>query len=745
MKKSLLQMPHIKLAVILLLQSVCLSAQDSLLILKSKTLTIELNKQGKITGIVFSKEKKHKPATAFTAIESFTSIKDNFILSADKKSIRFEHSLYSDSLKQSCTLIETFSSTSTGIRWDVEIMGAVSSWSAPVKTIVQYPADEDSRFWTTWGEPQFDSANCDSKFVASLSPYKKNSPSKKSWLDPLMPVPFSKQTLYYGAPPFEYNDIKAGFIPSQGNLFAIPLASVFEKKSNTALSIFLSPEDDIINLLMKTENNGSIQFERLFDRISNERRLKFSLDIVAHENDWRSALAWFANRYPAFVNPVNPQAAKLGGTTAYSNFFDDFDAAKMKRMAFTVNWQASFDFPYMGMFLPPVKPTESWTRLGGGSISINKMNDYALRMKQKGFYVMSYFNVTEFGSWFKYPCNTASDSNLLWKDCSAYLCTKFPNAMLKVADKVNITDALDSKTKHGGPYYSWKDAIATDCGDPAYQQFLLNQAKRHIAELPNSYGICIDRLDWLRFFNENADDGITWFDNKPARSLVNSWKTLMDKLGPMMHNAGKLIFVNNHYKRIDLLKQVDGILDEFTNAAAPLNTTAFLTLNKPALGWTPGKEVIEADGGDNFFQKYLYLGVFPMCPFPGNDHALQPDSMVDQLYLDYGPLMLQLKEKQWLLKPGIVSVKDDAARVNIFKTKNGYAIPVVYGEKDEVTVVLNDAAVSKPGLRFFAYHPGVNKPVELHYSRQGNKIELQVALIRGAAMVSISNRPNTNK
>ena len=716
-----------------------LLAQNAHFILKSKSLTVELSKLGKITGMTFNKSSVHKVVVVFTAIQSFIRTKDIAIPSADKKSVRFEHHLYSDSLKQSCTLVETFRATANSIRWEMEIIGGSSSWSAPIKTVVQYPAGKESRFWTSWGEPQFDSAHCDPNLLASLTPYKKYS-NGKGWMDPLVPVPFSNHTLYYGAPPFDYKDIKAGFIPFQGNLFAIPFASVFEKQQGIGLSVFLSPEDDIINLLMKTGENGSFEFERLFNKGSRDTKLKFSLDLVSHESDWRSALSWFSMRYPGYLNPKNPAATALGGTAAYSNFFDDFDAAKMKRMAFTVNWQASFDFPYMGMFLPPVKSHEQWARLGGGKLSTQQMNDYAGRMKQKGFYVLSYFNVTEFGSWFKYPQLplAITESNDLWKDCSNYLFKKFPKALLAVADKVTITDALDLKTVHGGPYYSWKDAIVTDCGDPSYQQFLLNQAQRHIKEIPNSFGICIDRLDWLRFFNENADDGITWFDNKPARSLVNSWKGLMEKLGPLMHKAGKSILVNNHYKRIDLLKHADGILDEFTNATAPLNLTAFLTLNKPALGWTPGKEVIEEAGGDNFFQKYLYLGVFPMCPFPGNDHSLQPDSVIDQLYFDYGPLMNQLKEKLWVLKPGIVRVKDDKAKVNIFKTKAGYSIPVVYGDGDKVTIVLKDEGFSNSNTKYKAYLPGHTKPVSLKIKRNGALTEINVPLIRGSAMVTVS-------
>ena len=205
-----------------------------------------------------------------------------------------------------------------------------------------------------------------------------------------------------------------------------------------------------------------------------------------------------------------------------------------------------------------------------------------------------------------------------------------------------------------------------------------------------------------------------------------------------MHSAGKYILVNNHYKRIDLLKHADGILDEFTNETSPLNTTAFLTINKPALGWTPGKEVIDAAGGDNFFQKYLYLGVFPMCPFPGNDHALQPDSSVDKLYLDYGSLMNQLKEKRWVLKANVVTAKDEKAKVNLFATKNGYAIPVAYGREAIVTVVLQDAVFLEHNFVYRVYQPGIAMPVTIQAKRKGTTIELNVPLLRGAAVVSES-------
>ncbi len=50
---------------------------------------------------------------------------------------------------------------------------------------------------------------------------------------------------------------------------------------------------------MKTSEAGTIEFDRLFNKVSNNNKVVFSLDLVAHENDWRSALQWFRSGIPA--------------------------------------------------------------------------------------------------------------------------------------------------------------------------------------------------------------------------------------------------------------------------------------------------------------------------------------------------------------------------------------------------------------------------------------------------------------
>jgi len=325
-----------------------------------------------------------------------------------------------------------------------------------------------------------------------------------------------------------------------------------------------------------------------------------------------------------------------------------------------------------------------------------------------------------------------------WKDCNSFLYRKLPGAILKVPAKMHVDEG--GKTQPGGPIYTWEDGIAMDCGDLSYKNFLVSQALRHIQEIPDADGICIDRLDWLRFFNEQADDGETWFDGKPVRSLVHSFKQLMDTLGPLMHRADKNIFVNNHDKRIDILNHTDGIFDEFTYVGAPLNLTAFLSLGRPALGWTDAAATVKKEGPDNFFQKYLYMGVFPMCPYPANDHSIRPDSVVDKYYIEYGPLLRLLQGRTWVLKPHVISVEDNLAKVNLFETPEGYVIPVVYGKADRIRVVVDEAKMSRRGRAaavYEAWYPGVQNARVLSPERKGNLTYLEIPMIRGCAMVNV--------
>jgi hypothetical protein len=608
-------------------------------------------------------------------------------------------------------VIDRFLPTAAGVRWEIEINGEGAPFSVPIQTRLRYPVTNSVRFWTAWSDP---------------------APTNNDWRDPLQLASPANRRLYYGAPPIQPGAKRKGIMPNANDLVALPLATFSEPRA--ALSLALALDDAMLDLTLDTSADGEVIFSRLNHRIQPGAAVRFSMDLVPHEPGWRGGLRFLVDRYPAYFNPSDPKAHELAGTSAYSSGDVRFDAARMKAMAFRTNWMASFDFPYMGLFLPPVGETENWERYPGdsrgeykpaergrnGITSVARMASYAARMRAQGFHALNYFNVTEFGDHIAWPLPAAKPGNTDWKDPSQFLADHFPAAILLQPD--------------GKPVTSWGGAVITDAGEPAYRAHLLDQARAHLRRFPATDGICIDRMDWLRLYNSRDDDGVSWFEGRPARSLVTSWRQIMEPLTRAYHDAGKLVFVNNHLKRADLLKSVDGIFDEHTYFAASLNTTALLCVRRPMLGWTTGVENLKPDP-DAYFQRHIYLGTTPMAPFPGNDHSIAPDAWADPFYLAYGPLMDELRGRTWVLTPHTIAVEGGVAKANLLRTPRGYLVPVMLGgSASEAVVVLSGIQAKQSEI----LHPGKNEwlPAKLESSK--NELRIRVPLARGCAMLRLS-------
>jgi len=599
---------------------------------------------------------------------------------------------------------ERFIPTKSSIRWEVEIRSDDAPWSTAINTSLNYPATAQTRFWTAWSDPEHRS---------------------DGWRDPLVMEPFTNADWTYS--------ISNGYSARQGNYICIPLFTFAEPADDTGISLVLSPEDLILAMRLQTTADGAMKFSRTMLRLGGGKTVRLAMDLTAHEADWRGGLRWMVARYPQYFDPPNPNVGAMAGCAAYSGDEDPIDVAKFKKMAFRVNWKLSDDFPYMGMFIPPVKNAdERWQRSCGekapadkpATTSCRQMNDYARYMRTNGFYVLNYFNVTEFGknmSPVEKPMRLAGDPEL-WKEPQAFLANEFP---------------LDAIYRPGAA--TCYNASVVDVGDPAYQKFILTQAARHNRLVPDSAGICIDRLDWLAHFNRRADDGVSWVDGKPARALFVSWQRLMEKLGPLMHRDDKVIFVNPINERLDGMRYVDGVYNEMGVAGPSLNASALLCLRKPALEWTVGATVL-APNPDDFMQRHLYLGAYPTAPYPWNNHCLKPEEHCDQVYLDYGPLLDAMRGKKWVLTPHCVETTTPGVKVNLFKVPVGYALPVTFGGTDQTAVVqvrIDDV----PGhFHCDALQPGKDPtlPVELK-SNDNGILEMTVPLARGCAMVRIMN------
>ncbi len=544
---------------------------------------------------------------------------------------------------------QTLSVDGDSIGWTVQIEGEDTPWSAPIDTTLATAGP--TRIWMAGAKTL-------------------------TWEDPLEFWAPKRGLFAYGKP----------FYRAEG--ISLPLASIWPDKSPRALVLAMSPKDALLAMDVATRP-GSIQFSRTLHRIQKGRPIVFHMNLVPVAPDCRSVLGWMVKKYTAYFDPPNPLAHRIGGLGAYSGYEGKPDAVKLRAMDFKVNWKASIDFPYMGMFLPPVGPDEKWNRFAGGGgggygpgdegrfgqTSLRQLEEYNQRMRLDGFYVLNYFNVTEFGGNIAYP-PPADLGSATWKDPERFLFGTFPSAILKDPD----------------PLWTWGGAIIADCADPPYRDFLLDQARRHLSDLPSGSGICIDRTDWLDRTNPAADDGQTW-SNGPRRSLLNSWKSFMATLGPMMHKAGKVIFINTLIRRLDIMGEVDGVYDEFGDDGGNLNGSAFLCLRKPLICWTASEDRLKPDP-DAYLQQRLYMGAFPTAPLAGNDHTLVPSAWVDPYYLAYGPLFHAIEGRKWVLKPGLVSVQ--GAKANLFSVPGGYVVPIVFGgKKGEARLTLSLPRIAK--------------------------------------------------
>jgi hypothetical protein len=640
-----------------------------------------------------------------------------------------------------CIVTDRFSPGDGSLRWEIAVSGLDGPWSTPIETWLEYPDSTGAKFWTAWGDPRLGNLRQlpaeRQKELGILA-----SDVTGNWTDPLLPIPFVDDTIWYGAPDFRFDKPGIGFCPFQGNLFGIPLFTVSEEEPDAGISIIQSPSDTLLDMNLRVSSGGLFVLARKNHRIERGKTVRFHMDIVGHESGWMGGIRWMSAHNAGFFDPNLPQADDIAGTGAYSSLETPFDLDKMEKMAFGVNWKASFDFPYMGMFIPPVESdTTPWERYGGGTTTIEKMADYSTTMKSMGLHVLSYFNVTEFGARISdtIPPRSITDDDQLWRNANDFLYYRLADAILHVPAAVS-GDRLSfyPRSKPDGLYYTWGDGIIMDPGEPVYREFLLEQARRHIGKIPDADGICIDRMDWLRMYNDRRNDNISWIGDQPARSMIVSWNRLLDELGPLMHEAGKAIFVNNHDKRIDVLRQTDGFFDEFTYGGSPLNLTALMGIRRPVMGWTANEQNLKPDP-DAFFQRYLYLGVYPMAPFPGNDHSLQPSAWVDRQYMDYGLMFKQMKGKKWILEPHCIAVRDQAAKANLFEVKGAWIIPVVFGPRDG-TVTVEVGPVSGMGrpLKAEVYYPGAEDPVNLSINPSPQGLSFTLALERGCGLVRIS-------
>ena len=611
-----------------------------------------------------------------------------------------------DTQGRQATVTETFSPglEANSVTWEVVIESGKEPWSTPIQTCLQIsPDDGDLEFWTAGtrtGLPQFN-----------------------GYPDPLRAMPFTKLHLRFGG---------EGISATVNEGFSVPIASWFHHSSDRAISLVQSPLNFVQEMHLHTDTIGRVTFERTHLRIGGGNTIQIHMQLVAHEADWRAGLGFMTRQYPSAFDPHNPTVHAIGGGGTYADYRGEtLDAAHYKHMGLTMNWNARFPWPYLGMSLPPVQSaTEEWMSFGWQSAkgqrdsnaqSVQLMNGVARLLREQGFHQLEYFTVTEAGTSIMDPAppRKAADDAELWKDPNDFVHYQIPNANLGIS--------------------SWEECRVVDPGDPDWQAEVLRQITDISNRLSYSSGIVIDRLDWLAKYNPNADDGITW-NGGVKRSLIYSWHEVMDKLIPITRARNKVVFINSHImRRIDVLRHSDGIYSEQRGTGIH-HLLAFAGVRKPVVIWrSPGVSYTQFEEGNYHteFQEGLYLGFFHSVPFPGADHNTQPNASLEKWFLDYGPLYNSMKGRKWVLQPHIIKVTSSNALANVFEVESGFVVPVVFGGSSTyATVELGALSIGKLHS-IEVLHPGIAAATILTPTLKDKRIVIEVPLVHGCAMVRI--------
>ena len=112
----------------------------------------------------------------------------------------------------------------------------------------------------------------------------------------------------------------------------------------------------------------------------------------------------------------------------------------------------------------------------------------------------------------------------------------------------------------------------------------------------------------------------------------------------------------------------------------------------------------EADA-DVYFQRRLFMGVYPMAPIPASDHSISYDPLTASYYAHYGALFASLQGKRFNFAPQAVRVRSGAAVANAFVLRNGTLVyPVGLATTASVTLELRSVPESVAGWE--ATYPG---------------------------------------
>jgi hypothetical protein len=393
----------------------------------------------------------------------------------------------------------------------------------------------------------------------------------------------------------------------------------------------------------------------------------------------RDVLRFAARAFPAVLEP-SPAADCAGLAQLGLGMYSCAGAADLNASALAaagganVLWDASFWWPFQGMFLPPegAGADVEWTSNQGGGeqaqcgqrfahgqrASLAAVRAASAAAAAANLTLLAYFNLNFFGQNPAFPplppgALPPPDPETDWLNSSVYLARHFNGS--SCAPPAGTCAERD-----------WQGSVTMDAGDAAWADFLVAQAGRKGAALgaTNFRGIVIDEPH-VQEFVFARDDGAAWC-GRPCASMLGGWLAAGARVAAAVRAGardGGIVLVNQiHVLRPELLRVGDGVFTEAHPAQADspryVNAVGLLTTRCPGIVWTESAAEVAGDGtqtdADAYFHHRLYMGVLPMAPALGNDHAIGPAdagiAAVARTYADHGHMLRELRGARWLLR-----------------------------------------------------------------------------------------------
>eukprot|EP00039_Didymoeca_costata_P013069 m.193335 g.193335 ORF g.193335 m.193335 type:complete len:718 (+) comp15666_c0_seq8:155-2308(+) len=498
-------------------------------------------------------------------------------------------------------------------------------------------------------------------------------------------------------------------------------------------------------------DNASFNFEFLMLRMGPGVTHMREYHLVPHSAScWRPGILWSTENYHSHWGPTFANARYVDGLGSYSSYLGNLTDPIYKQMGYQTSWDLSGRFfPYMGQFLPPMNSSQdTWMNDKEGTqqpanCSYQSIDDYYCRIQKESFSTLSYYNVFEYGINIVYSPDRGAPSFPLkeqnWENASQYLQDNFRPALV-----TNYACAYGGPCRAsfenpviGKAQGSWQGSVVVDPrAGLGYDNSLVSQVKRKISVLPHFQGLVVDRSDWNQLVNLDGDDGYTFVVNRSGHSMQRSYKYILGKVRSVLNadkGKEKVMLCNTvGYAWLPNMDVFDGSYSE----GGSINAVGILGVMSTSILWVYGKDCCS----DDWFQQHIRMGVFPMAPFPMNDHAIQPTSENIPAYIKYGKIFTALRKCNWILTPHPITVTSaNTALTNAFSKDGIHIFPVVMGNTSSVNVLVSALPNSSSDSLAVSYLvPGNTSNWEpLQYSMQGSQLKTTIPLSDGCALLKI--------